>query len=78
MACLAGVTYQDHFYTNMQQVASDIGAEVQGVVQPGCNDTGGTSEPDLPMSAYQVGNYCTTDVLAVGEGETKYLYVRSR
>ena len=61
---------------NMQPVANDIGDEVQGVYQPGCDDTGGTSEPDPLMTAYQVCNYCTTDVLAVGVGETTYLYVR--
>ena len=76
MSCIAGVTFEGHLYVNMQQVATDIGDEIDGVVQPGCNDTGGTSEPDLPMTAFQFGNYCTTDVLAVGKGDTKYLYVR--
>lgn len=76
-ACMAGVEYEGRFYTPSQQAATGIGDAVRGVVQPGCNDTGGTSEPDLPVSAFQVGNYCITDVLGIGEGDTKYLYVRT-
>ena len=75
---MAGVEFESRFYAATQNHTTDIGEPVTGVVQPGCNDTGGTSEPDIPMHAYQVSDYCTTDVLAVGDGDSKTVYVRMR
>lgn len=76
MSCVLGLEFEGKFYIATQSETSDIGDEVSGAVRPGCNDTGGNLETDTPITAYQVGNYCTTDVLAVGGGEIKTLYVR--
>ncbi len=78
MSCVAGLEFEGRFYAATQSQTSDVGDEVPGAVIPGCNDTGGNLETDTPITAYRVGNYCTTDVLAVGGGDIKTLYVPMR
>lgn len=67
--------YQGHIYQATSKEAPVTGDAVLGVVVPGCNDTGQSLEPDTPVAAYQVGNYCTSDVLAVDDGGARTVYV---
>ena len=76
-ACIAGVKFQGRFYVKSSGTFPDVGPELTGVVVPGCNDTGGTSEPDVPVTAYQAGNYCTSDVIVVGDPASGQLYVHN-
>lgn len=58
--CVAGVVYQDRFYVSSDQHPQPAtplagpGDPLQGVVRPGCNDTGGAAEADVPVTAFTV------------------------
>ena len=58
-SCAAGVLWQGAFYVisaaELKDVPDPQPAEpIDDVVVPGCNDTGGTSEPDLPTDAWTI------------------------
>ena len=58
-SCVAGVVWQGTFYvigaSQLPGVPDPQPADpLDGVVIPGCNDTGGTDEPDLPTNAWEI------------------------
>ncbi len=69
-SCAVGVAWQNAFYIirpdGLNGVPDPQPAEpLEGVVVPGCNDTGGTSEPDLPMSAWAIEGIDTDKAIFV-------------
>jgi len=52
-----------YFYAAAGLYAS-LGDEIEGVTSPACNDTGG-NDPDTPVVAYRVDDYCASDVFAI-------------
>ena len=59
-SCLAGVQWDGTFYVirssgELEGTPDPQPAEpLEGAVVPGCNDTGGTSEPDRPTHAWAI------------------------
>lgn len=58
-ACLAGVVWEKNFYTltvrwNKAPRDPQPDEALEGVVIPGCNDTGGNLEPDTPVDAWTI------------------------
>lgn len=58
-ACAAGVSWRGAFYSvrvdGLKGVSDPQPAEpLADVVVPGCNDTGGNSEPDVPTNAWAI------------------------
>ena len=69
-SCAAGVAWQGTFYiigpTELKGVPDPRPAEpLEGVVVPGCNDTGGTSEPDVPADAWAIEGVDTDRALFI-------------
>jgi hypothetical protein len=59
VSCAAGVTWHGNFYVLGSDGLKDLpdpqpAEPVDGVVLPGCNDTGGTEEPDQPVHAWTI------------------------
>ncbi len=57
-ACIAGVTWKDHFYTIRSEPPSYMqeprpAGPIEGVVIPGCNDSGNL-DPDRPTQAWSI------------------------
>lgn len=78
MSCVMGVQYKKRFYEARSSAdVPDLGDPISGVVVPDCNDTGGPQGPGIPVTAYAVGNYCTTDVIAAEftKGDEPMLFV---
>lgn len=63
------------YYARTVASPPDAGDELDGVVIPGCNDIGGTSEPDVPVEAFTAGDYCTTDVILYRQSDELTLAV---
>lgn len=59
-SCIAAVRWHDHLYvvgiktTTPALQTPQPTLPLEGVVIPGCNDTGGTSEPDHPVKAWAI------------------------
>ncbi len=69
-SCVAGVWWQDAFYSirvdGLRGVPYPQPAEpLADVVVPGCNDTGGNSEPDVPTDAWAIEGVDTDKAIFV-------------
>jgi hypothetical protein len=69
-SCVAGVVWNGTFYEigadGLDGVLDPQPADpLEGAVLPGCNDTGGTSEPDLPISAWAIDGVDTSQAIFV-------------
>jgi hypothetical protein len=71
-ACVAGVQFDGTFYViasgGLDGVpARDLEASgaLQGVVVPGCNDTGGVTEPDTPIQGWAIEGVAPDEAILV-------------